>query len=189
MRGSLIYVMGPSGVGKDTLLEIAKVKFAGIIGIEFVKRYITRQVDLGGEDFTPVSQASFDYLEANNCFFFSWRSHGLSYGCDRQIAKHLAKGQIVVINGSRVYLQKAMALVPSLKPVLITAKSEILAARLKNRGRESVDEQSERLSQSDYEFKRLPNIYIIDNSGELGIAAGLFCAYLGKELENTISSY
>ena len=188
MRGSLIYVMGPSGAGKDALIEIAKVTFAGLDGIEFIKRRITRGPNSGGEDFAPISQAAFDYLEANNRFFFSWRSHGLSYGCDRQVERFLAKGLVVVVNGSRAYLPKAAALSPGLKPVLITARPEILAARLKARGRESAFEQSERLNQPGYDFEGWPNIQIIDNSGELGAAAERFCSYLNEELEKAVYS-
>ncbi len=145
MAGSLIYVMGPSGAGKDSLLEIAKKRFAGNQGFAFAKRYVTREAASGGEDFTAISQEDFDRLEADDFFLFSWRGHGLSYGCDRTVERRLAEGKLVVLNGSRAYLKEALTIMPGLKPLLITARNEILAARLKKRGRETAGEQAERL--------------------------------------------
>ena len=182
MGGSLIYLMGPSGAGKDTLLEIAKVRFAGLWGIKFARRYITRPANAGGEDFTSISQPAFDYLDAKGYFFFSWRSHGLSYGVDRQTGQFLKSGFMVVVNGSRAYLPRALELCPKLKPVLVTAEAGVLAARLKNRGRESFDELTERLRQPDYDCHRVKNIHIIDNSEELEIAADKFCSFLSDEM-------
>jgi ribose 1,5-bisphosphokinase len=179
MKGSLIYVMGPSGAGKDSLLEIAKTRFAGNPDIEFTKRYVTREAALGGEDFIAVSQADFDRLEAEDFFLFTWQSHGLSYGCDRMIERRLAEGKLVLLNGSRAYLPRAMELLPSLTPLIISARPEILAARLKGRGRETATEQAERLNQPDYSFL---NIRSIDNSGPLENAAEEFLAFLNGEL-------
>jgi ribose 1,5-bisphosphokinase len=181
MDGSLIYMMGPSGAGKDTLLEIAKVSFVGLGAIKFAKRYITRSADVRGEDFSQISQPAFDYLDSKGHFFFSWRSHGFSYGIGRRVERFLQDSFMVVVNGSRAYLPKAIELCPSLTPVLITARAEVLAARLKKRGRESFEEQAERLHQPDYEYKLVRNLYTIDNSRELEIAADLFCSFLKNE--------
>lgn len=183
MAGSLVYMMGPSGAGKDTLIEIAKVRLAGTGGVMFAKRDVTRQASSGGEDFRSISQSAFDFLESNGHFLFSWRAHGLSYGVDRQIEQSLKDGLVVVVNGSRAYLPRAIELYPSLKPVLITVEAKVLATRLKSRGRESPGEQVERLSQPDYEYKFVRNLYIIDNSGELEIAADRFCSFLSGVLD------
>lgn len=180
MRGSLIYVMGPSGAGKDSLLETARARFADNPDVKFCKRYITRGAALGGEDFTAVSRTEFERLEGEDFFLFTWRSHGLSYGCGRQIERQLAEGKLVLVNGSRAYLPEAVKRVPGLTPLLISARPEILAARLKSRGRETAAEQAERLEQPGYSFA---NIQTIDNSGELETAAGELAAFLNRELE------
>ena len=179
-------VMGSSGAGKDTMMEIAGKRLAGFGGIKLARRYITRPTDAGGENFTSISPEAFNCLEAKGHFLFSWRSHGLSYGIDRQAERFFKNGFTVVINGSRAYLPKALKLCPTLKPVLITAESEILAARLKNRGRESLAEQAERLSQPDYDYQGVRNLHIIDNSGELEIAAEKFCTFLSEELKSAM---
>jgi len=45
--GRLVLVVGPSGVGKDTLIEAAKN--LGLSGVRVVKREITRPADLGAK--------------------------------------------------------------------------------------------------------------------------------------------
>ena len=57
--GKLIFVVGPSGSGKDTLIDGAKdllsdEKFA------FIKREITRSAKAGGEDHIEISKGDFD---------------------------------------------------------------------------------------------------------------------------------
>ena len=46
--GRLVLVVGPSGVGKDTLIEAAKN--LDLCDVRSVKRDITRSADLGGEE-------------------------------------------------------------------------------------------------------------------------------------------
>ncbi len=180
MKGSLIYVMGPSGAGKDSLIGIAKKSFESNPDITFVRRCITRDAALGGEDFTAVGEEKFEALEADNYFLFTWRSHGLSYGCPKMIEWQLAAGKVVVLNGSRAYLKKAKEIIPDLTPLLITATPEVLAARLKDRARETAAEQTERLTQPVYEAE---NIHTLDNSGPLEIAAGQFVAFLDSAVK------
>lgn len=180
MDGSLIYVMGPSGAGKDSLLDIAKKHFAGNSDIVFTKRYVTREAGLGGEDYIALSPEEFQRLERENFFLFTWRSHGLFYGCDHTIEERMAEGKLVLVNGSRAYLNQALRRVPGLISLEITARPEVLAARLKSRGRETAAEQSERLKQAAYVFGQIKSI---DNSGPLEKAAEEFLAFLEGHLE------
>jgi len=53
--GTLIAVVGPSGVGKDSVIDAVSDR----LGIAKVRRVITRDAALGGETFTPVSVAAF----------------------------------------------------------------------------------------------------------------------------------
>jgi ribose 1,5-bisphosphokinase len=53
MAGALVYVMGPSGAGKDSVLGRARAMLSTDLPIVFAHRYITRPADSGGEPDWP----------------------------------------------------------------------------------------------------------------------------------------
>lgn len=58
--GRLFYVVGASGVGKDTLIRHARDALRpNAHHIVFAHRYITRPVDAGGENPIALTQAEF----------------------------------------------------------------------------------------------------------------------------------
>ena len=143
----LVLVVGPSGAGKDTLLDGARAAFAGDPGIVFVRRAITRPEDAGGEAHAPLSEADFAARERAGGFALSWRAHGLAYGIPASIAADLAAGRVVIANVSRTVIEEAAAKFP-VHVIEITAPPEILAARLAARGREDQAMQAARLSRA-----------------------------------------
>lgn len=147
MSGRLIYLMGPSGSGKDSLLNAARERLAER-GCVIVRRIITRSAEAVGEDAIGVSPAEFDQQEAAGAFALSWRANGLAYGIPRQIDDWLAAGQDVLVNGSRGYLPQARERYPELLAILLQVDEAALRQRLHARGRESAEQIEARLARS-----------------------------------------
>ena len=136
----LVLVVGPSGAGKDALLNGARAAFADDPGISFARRVITRPADPGGEDHEPVTETEF----AARDFALSWGAHGLRYGIP---AAALTAAPIVVVNVSRGVIEDAARRF-QVRVIEVTAPPEILAARLAARGRETANDVARRLSRT-----------------------------------------
>jgi ribose 1,5-bisphosphokinase len=142
-QGRLIAVVGPSGVGKDTLIAALA---AARPGLHVVRRTVTRPAELGGEPFEAVGEAEFRQLAAAGAFCLAWQAHGLSYGLPRDTLAIVAGGRDAVANLSRAVLGEAAALFPGLAILSLVAAPETLAARLAARGREGVEDIRARLA-------------------------------------------
>ncbi|MCY4190996.1 MAG: hypothetical protein OXD42_06705 [Rhodospirillaceae bacterium] len=105
MTGRLFLVVGPSGVGKDSILNGAREALADDARFVFARRFITRDATVGGEDHQPISDAEFSAIEESGGFLFSWRAHGLSYGLPASLRDDLDAGRHVVANVSRAALK------------------------------------------------------------------------------------
>ncbi|MEM6356319.1 MAG: phosphonate metabolism protein/1,5-bisphosphokinase (PRPP-forming) PhnN [Pseudomonadota bacterium] len=139
-HGRLILVVGPSGAGKDTLLDHARATLEGHPGIRFVRRAITRPAEAGGEAHEALSEAAFKARAEDGAFFAHWWAHGLGYGLPAEIADWLAAGETVVANGSRAAAPGIAARCPTMEMVVIDASPDVIAERLAARGRESAKE-------------------------------------------------
>lgn len=145
--GRLVAVVGPSGAGKDTLLDGARAALAGDARFRFVQRAITRPAEAGGEAHRNVTAADFAAEQAAGGFALDWTAHGLRYGIPRDMEADLAAGRVVVANLSRAVLAEAGARYPLLV-LEITAPPAVLAARLAARGREDAAAVGERLARA-----------------------------------------
>ncbi|WFU01982.1 phosphonate metabolism protein/1,5-bisphosphokinase (PRPP-forming) PhnN [Rhizobium sp. CB3171] len=165
--GIMAVVVGPSGAGKDTLMNLAARHFAGRPDVHFVRRVITRESDAGNEDHKSVSDADFDAMERAGAFAVSWEAHGLKYGIPAAVREELARGHLVIANGSRSVLDRFQAAFPQLKVINVTARREVLAERLMARGRESREDVLKRLERSSLTVNGSYDVADIDNSGTL----------------------
>lgn len=143
----LVLVVGPSGAGKDTLLDFARAALAGEERIRFVRRVITRPVEAGGEPHEPVTEAEFARREAAGGFAIVWRAHGLRYGIPADISLDIDAGRVVVANISRALVADAATRFTA-RVIEITAPPDLLARRLAARGREDAVDVARRLSRA-----------------------------------------
>ncbi len=177
-NGKLVYLMGPSGAGKDTLLSNVKSlcleKAPHLRPLHIATRYITRLSSHGSERHIPLHQEEFLSLLAQGFFVLNWQSHGYYYGICQDVNEALAQNYLVVMNGSRNYLETAQQFYPDLVPVMITARPDVLASRLLARKRESAAEINSRLRLNMLFENDDPNIYTIDNSDSLEVATQTF---------------
>jgi phosphonate metabolism protein PhnN/1,5-bisphosphokinase (PRPP-forming) len=143
-KGQLILIVGPSGAGKDTLLDGAKKEFASDKRIVFAKRLITRPAQ--DEDNETISPEDFAYRQSQGLFLLSWQAHGLGYGLSLDLKRQLDEGRHVIANLSRSLIEQAENLGYEVIVIHVTAAADILQQRLKLRGRETPQDISDRLN-------------------------------------------
>lgn len=148
--GIFIAVVGPSGAGKDSLIDHARSALADDAGIDarFVRRVVTREADAGAEDHDTLSDDAFTRAEKSGAFALSWEAHGLRYGIPSTVDAEIAAGAVVIANLSRAAIPALRARYPRTLVVEVTAAPEVLAARLAGRGRESAADVMARLARS-----------------------------------------
>lgn len=162
--GRLIAVVGPSGVGKDSVMQgIADV----MPNMHLVRRVITRAPDLGGEDYDAVSVSQFQDMAENGAFAVYWGAHGLFYGIPQTVRYQVTKGTDCLVNFSRKALQAGADAFPSFKVLNITAPPDTLARRLAARGRESEAEIINRLAEAHKPLPEGLDVVTLSNDGPL----------------------
>ncbi len=171
MAGRLIYLIGPSGSGKDSLLDAARSRLAER-GCRIVRRVITRSAEAVGEAAQGVTPEQFAALQAQGAFALSWQANGLSYGIPREIDDWLAAGEDVLVNGSRAHLAQTRERYPGMGVLLLTVDHTLLRQRLIARGRESLADIEERLARNARFTAQMiagndAGLYVLDNSGAL----------------------
>jgi thymidine phosphorylase len=182
--GSFFFVVGPSGAGKDSLMDGARPHLDPARFI-FATRTITRPADSGGEAHQACTQAEFTLLEQQGKFLITWQAHGLSYGLPSTLLEALIGGQHVVANGSRAMVAQLSVRVPNLVVVEIGAPPEILAQRLAQRGRESVADVAKRLARQTTPYPDGTHVLRVTNDQTPAIGISRFLAALATQLGQT----
>lgn len=162
--GRLIAVVGPSGVGKDSVmfgLEDA------LPNIHRVRRIITRAPNLGGEDYDAATDAEFDIMVRDDVFALHWGAHRLRYGIPVTVKYQLNKGTDCLVNFSRSALSDAAGIFSNFLVLNITASPETLANRLAARGRETTEEIAQRISVADKPLPQGLDVIHVSNDGAL----------------------
>lgn len=164
MAGQLYVVVGPSGVGKDTVLNAALTQCPDVVRMQ---RVVTRSADAGGEVINGVSNEEFVDMQARGEFAVVWSAHGLHYGIPTALRSYLDQGRTVVFNGSRKALPVIQTAFPDLIVLSITADPETLRARLEARNRETAAEIEARLIRASTPIPASVPTIEISNAGML----------------------
>lgn len=146
MSQRLVYVIGPSGAGKDSVLRRLRDSWSQAARAHWVRRTITRPADAGGEQHEAQDAAGFEQLLRSGAFAMHWQANGLAYGVRHSELQALDQGRWVFVNGSRSWLPELLARWPLATVVHIGASPEVLARRLAGRGRETGQAVAERLA-------------------------------------------
>ncbi len=162
----LVVISGPSGVGKDSLVERMKARGADFHFVVTATSRPPRQGEVHGVDYLFVSTAEFERMvEANDLL-----EYALVYGQYKGIPKSqvrdaMASGKDVVM---RLDVQGAATikrLIPDAILVFLTAGSEEeLVERLKRRRTESDVQLQQRIETARHELERIGEFdYVVIN--------------------------
>lgn len=181
--GTIVVVVGPSGAGKDTIIDYARACLKGDGNFSFVRRYITRSQNAGGEDHAAVDHARFSDLAADGQLALHWQAHGLFYGIPSSTLELISQGKVLIANGSRSAIPLFREVYgDGLRIVNVTAPKDVLAARLSARGRETAESVLQRLERSidgtDHEQSDL----VIINDGPVSEAGDQFVDFLRRQV-------
>jgi ribose 1,5-bisphosphokinase len=88
--GRLVLVVGPSGAGKDTVINGARAALASDPRIVFPRRVVTRPSS-ASEDHDSLSDKAFDCAVSNGAFALHWEAHGHKYGVPRTIDNDICR--------------------------------------------------------------------------------------------------
>lgn len=180
MSVKVVGVVGPSGVGKDTVMEaMAKAR----PDVVLVQRVITREAGAGGENSLGASDAEFDALVAEGAFALWWAAHGLRYGVPKG-ALETPGAKYVLVNLSRGVLDQARASFDNFAVLSLTADIHTLAGRLAARGRETAEEIAARLQRADSMRPAGADVVEIANDGALDDTVARALSALQEDVEN-----
>ena len=200
--GWFVAIVGPSGAGKDTIINAVHQSLKNNPEFLFVRRTITRKAginsfddhaetsqNIGNEDNIGVSLEQFLELSEKASFSLQWFAHGIHYALPIGIVDEVRKGKIVIANVSRAELEHAKELFGKVFVIEINAPIGILKERLLSRKREKITDIEERLERANIPI-HLPKgakYCYIDNSGNINYSVDKVLSILQKLSSENLS--
>ncbi len=175
MSGLWVFVCGPSGAGKDSVIGWAREQLSGNADVVFSQRLMTRATQAGA-DHQAMNPEYFEQLAGRGELAWHWQAHGFRYGIAARYARQVAWGRVVVVNGSREHVA-GLRRGAALRVVQIGANAADIASRLAMRGRDAAEAIAGRLARN----TRLGSVAAdleIANDGELASAGERLAGYL-----------
>jgi guanylate kinase len=181
----LIVVSGPSGVGKDSLVQRLQERNCPFFFVVTATDRPPRPDEVEGEDYFFVSTEEFERMIEENALIEYAVVYGQYKGVPKkQVREAMASGKDVVM---RLDVQGAATIreiAPEAVLIFLTASSEAeLKERLRARGDDSPEQIERRIATAREEMKRLPEFdYVVMNrKGELDHAADQVLAIIRAE--------
>ncbi|WP_213474277.1 phosphonate metabolism protein/1,5-bisphosphokinase (PRPP-forming) PhnN [Thalassospira tepidiphila] len=186
--GLLVLVVGPSGVGKDTLLDAARDRLAQDKQFCFPRRCITRPAGTVGEIHIPVRPEDFGQMARQGAFLLSWKAHDLGYGIPRHVLEEVEAGKTVIVNVSRSVIEDACELVgrKNVRVVNIRASAAALRKRLEARGREDALDIERRLARAS--AYQVDGDYVVHVDNDADLETGILRFIRALELPQPIAN-
>lgn len=155
-KGTLVLFSGPSGVGKDTVLEVVLNKNKDLQkSVSLTTREI-RENEIDGKDYYFISQSDFDKMVENN-EVLEFAQYGKNfYGTPKApIDKWLDEGKIIILKIEVQGAKQIKELYPDAVGIFIMPPSmDELEKRLRLRGTESEDDIKRRLDIAKNEMEK-----------------------------------
>lgn len=190
MSGTLVYLAGPSGAGKDSLMAWLATHWPHAPGwpaLHLAARVVTRCAAAHGSALDllqeSVDEVGFAALLAQGLLDMHWQANGLHYGIRTSELAPLSKGACVLVNGSRAHVPQALRQHPGLCVLSVTAPADLLAVRLWARQRENRAAVQARLERNATVAEVThPRSVVVCNSGVLADAGAQALAGLALQL-------
>jgi len=171
-KSLLVVLSGPSGVGKDAVLDRMKSQDRSLHFAVTATTRPRRSKELDGVNYHFVSRDRFQQMVSNDELLEWAEVYGNHYGVPRQqVEEALEGGRDVVV---KVDVQGAMTIkraMPQAVLIFLVAPSiEEMKARLRNRRTESAEDMERRIATADYEMSQRDQFDYVVVNDEVGRA-------------------
>ena len=163
----LIVISGPSGVGKDSVVQGMKENGVPVHFVVTATTRPRRENEVHGKDYYFVSKEEFAHMiEAQELIEYAYVYNDYKGIPKKEVRDALASGQDVVMRLDVQGAATVRRLAPEAVLIFLTTQSEEeLVNRLKGRKTENPDELSLRIATARQELKRVTEFdYVIVNS-------------------------
>ncbi len=158
-KGLLFVLSGPSGVGKNTVLDELFKNFDGVSYSVSATTRERRDGEIEGEDYFFISENEFKEIEGKDGFIESAVVHGHYYGTPKEfVDKKLVEGEDIILEIDTQGAKQVREKYPEAVYIFLLPPSlEELENRLDKRGSESDKSKNVRLTNARKELKEVHN--------------------------------
>lgn len=158
-KGLLFVLSGPSGVGKNTVLDELFKNFDGVSYSVSATTREKREGEVEGENYFFITEDKFKEIEENDGFIESALVHGHYYGTPKKfVDQKLEAGEDIILEIDTQGAKQVREKYPEAVYIFLLPPSiEELENRLDQRGSESTKSKNVRLKNARQELKEVHN--------------------------------